>query len=80
MGDACDSCPEMSNPTQVQGWGRGWGERGLGASPSEGKRSSHPLELPRDGENWPLSRRQTRTATWWGMSVTPTRTGRLAKS
>lgn len=29
VGDACDSCPEMSNPTQV--WpGPGWG-RGLGA-------------------------------------------------
>lgn len=41
VGDACDSCPEMSNPTQVwlgPGWGRGLGA--CGALPSWG--AVHP--------------------------------------
>lgn len=37
VGDACDSCPEMSNPTQVwpgPGWGGGAGVQGVwGGSP-----------------------------------------------
>lgn len=39
---------------------------------------THPLQLARgDGENRPLSLRQMQTVTWWGMSVTPMKTGRV---
>lgn len=39
---------------------------------------SPSLELSRgDGENGSLSLRQMQTATWWGMSVTPMKTGRV---
>lgn len=67
MGDACDSCPEMSNPTQVQG--NGEGKEGVGdwrmkPSPLDGKWSGHPFRiLQRRGENRSLSLRQMQTVT-----------------
>lgn len=39
VGDACDSCPEMSNPTQVwlgPGWARGPGMNGAWPSREKG--------------------------------------------
>lgn len=81
VGDACDSCPEMSNPTQVQGTGRAGRLEGLAVRPQPFPREAvgHDVQLSRDGENRPLSLRQMQTATWWGMSVTPMRTGRAGR-
>jgi hypothetical protein len=72
VGDACDSCPEMSNPTQVQRSVRvrEGGDWRMRPSPL-------PCQLSGNGDIRPASLRQMQTATWWGMSVTPTKTGRV---
>lgn len=64
----------MSNPTQVQGKVEGGGLVGKAWT---FKRRAHPLQSYEEMVRSDPSLRQMQTATWWGMSVIPMKTGRV---
>lgn len=64
VGDACDSCPELSDPTQVR----------MCDITASGQMSSSVSLCPHNSPS--LSHRQMWTTTWWETRVIPTRTCR----